>query len=237
MMNLPNWRLPGSGYPKTCVCDFAGTVMAGGRTGFNQGDEIFGLTLKPMEKGGGGLSELAQFNMANTVAVRKPKEWSHEKAAAISLVWLTAKSCIAQVERYVEDTTTKRVAVLGGSSAVGIYTIMLAKQRGWKVVTTSSDKNKDFVTDTLKADQHVDYTKQDVRSTVGKFAPDAVIDCVGGTECIGLSSSKRYITIVGDKTGRTSMGGPYTYYDPFAPLRAATQWVRWFRGQYGLGER
>jgi reticulon-4-interacting protein 1, mitochondrial len=65
-MNLSAWRLPGAGYEKTCVCDFAGTVIAGGRTGFVQGDEIFGLTLKPMEKGGGALSEMAQFNMQNT---------------------------------------------------------------------------------------------------------------------------------------------------------------------------
>jgi reticulon-4-interacting protein 1, mitochondrial len=175
------------------------------------------------------------------VAVKKPKEWSHEKAAAISLVWLTAKSCIANVERYVEDSSSKRVAVLGGSSAVGIYTIMLAKERGWKVVSTSSGRNKEFVTDVLKADQHVDYSKENVRTGVQQFAPAAVIDCVGGTDCIGLPSSKRYITIVGDKTGRSSMGGPATYYPsplsgPIALYQAAVQWTRWARGAYGLGE-
>jgi len=239
MMNLPIWRLPGYNKPKTCVCDFSGTVIAGGRTGFVQGDEVFGMTIKPMEEAGGALAEVAQFNMANTVAAKKPKEWSHEKAAAISLVWLTAKACIENVAKFVEETTTKRVAILGGSSATGIYSIMLAKQRGWKVITTSSGRNKEFVTSTLKADEHIDYTKQKVRSAVQQFAPDAVIDCVGGTECVGLSSSKRYVSIVGDKTGRTSMGGPATYYNvlgPFAFYHAALQWIRWARGQYGLGE-
>ena len=76
---------------------------------------------------------------------------------------------------------------------------MLAKRRGWKVVATSSGKNKDFVTSTLGADEHVDYTTQNVRDAVSRCEPDAVIDCVGGTECIGLPSSKRYTTIVGDK--------------------------------------
>lgn len=239
IMNLPMWRLPGLSKPKTCGCDFSGTVIAGGRTGFVQGDEVFGVTLKPFEPAGGSVSELAQFNMANTVAAKKPKEWSHEKAAAISLVWLTAKQCIESVAQAVEGTPTKRVAVLGGSSAVGIYCIRIAKQRGWKVVTTSSERNKDFVMNTLNADEHVDYTKEKVRLAVQKFSPDAVIDCVGGTQCIALPSSKRYISIVGDKTGRTSMGGPYTYYNflgPIAAYQAVMQWVRWARGQYGLGE-
>ena len=239
MMNLPFWRVPGYNKPKTCVCDFSGTVIAGGRTGFVQGDEVFGVTLKPFAEAGGALAEVAQFNMENTVAAKKPREWSHEKAAAISLVWLTAKACIENVAKYVDESTSKRVAVLGGSSATGMYSIMLAKQRGWKVITTSSERNKDFVTSTLKADEHVDYTKQQVRSAVQQFAPDAVIDCVGGTSCIGLPSSKRYVSIVGDKTGRTSMGGPATYYNflgPFALYHAAAQWIRWARGQYGLGE-
>lgn len=240
MMNLPFWKIPGNGKPKTCVCDFSATVIAGGRTGFVQGDRVFGLTMKPMNEAGGALAEMAQFDMANTVAAKVPDGWSHEQAAAISLVWLTAKQCIESVAQWVEESSTKRVAVLGGSSAVGIYTIKLAKQRGWKVVATSSERNKDFVTSTLGADVHVDYTKGGVRSGVEKFEPAAVIDCVGGTECIALPSSKRYVTIVGDKTGRSSMGGPYTYYDFFGPMsayRAAKQWLRWAKGQYGYGEK
>lgn len=238
MMNLPLWKipfLPLSGKEKGVGCDFSGTVVAGGRTGFQSGDEVFGVTMKPFTPAGGALAGMSEFNMENTVAVKKPKEWSHEKAAAVSLVWLTAKACIEHVARYV-DEGSKRVAVLGGSSAVGIYSIMLAKQRGWKVVSTSSERNKEFVTMTLRADMHVDYTKENTREGVSKFSPDAVIDCVGGTDCIGLPSSKRYISIVGDKTGRTSMGGPYTYFDILAPHRAFLQWFRWGRGYLGLGE-
>ena len=245
MMNLPSWKLPWNslyGKEKGTVCDFSGTVMAGGETGFKQGDEVFGLTLKAFEAasgastGGGALGEVADLNMSNCVVARKPKEWSHEKAAAISLVWLTAKQLIDSVAQYVDGSKNKRVAILGGSSATGTYSIILAKRKGWKVVTTSSSKNKDFVTNSLKADEHVDYTTQNTREAVTKFEPDAVIDCVGGTECIGIASSKRYSTIVGDKTGRTSMGGPYTYYDYLHPYRAAVQWLRWAKGQFGMGE-
>jgi reticulon-4-interacting protein 1, mitochondrial len=86
------------------------------------------------------------------------------------------------------------------------------------------------------ADEHVDYTSTpNLRSAIQAFNPDAVIDCVGGTTCVGLPSSKRYITIVGDKTGRTSMGGPYTYYNILS-WHAPFQWLRWAKGQLGVGE-
>ncbi|KAK3705620.1 zinc ion binding [Vermiconidia calcicola] len=240
MMNLPSWNLPWNalyGEEKGCVCDFSGTVLSASReSGFQGGDEIFGLTLQPYAPNGGALGEIADISMSTCVAAQKPKEWSHEKASAISLVWLTAKRCVEAVEQYVEGSKNKRLAVLGGSSAAGIYSIILAKQKGWTVATTSSSRNKDFCLNDLKVDTHVDYTSQNVRQAMSEFAPDAVIDCVGGTECIGLPTSWRYISIVGDKTGRSSMGGPYTYYDYLAPHRAAIQWARWLKGSVGLGE-
>lgn len=237
MMNMPSWKMPWNklyGKEKGVGCDFSGVVKAGGRSGFQAGEEVFGVTLTPFING--SLAKLNEFNMANTVAVKKPKEWSHEKAAAISLVWLTAKACIEGVARSV-DEGSKRLAILGGSSSTGIYMIKLAKQRGWKVVTTSSGKNRDFCLNDLKADEHVDYTTTNVREGVSKFSPDAVIDCVGGTECIGLKSSKCYLSIVGDKTNRTSMGGPATYLDFFHPWNMGMQWFRWARGYLGLGEK
>jgi len=106
----------------------------------------------------------------------------------------------------------------------------LAKKRGWKVLATCSGRNADFVRETLGAVEVVDYTMQGVREEVRKFEPDAVIDNVGGTEAIGLA--KRYVTIVGDRSNRASMGSPLTYYLYFAPR----QWVRWTLGRLGLIE-
>lgn len=236
MMNTPVvWGK--STDPKGTVCDFSGTVVSPGKSNFKAGDEVMGMTLAPFARpNGGGLAEYAEIDASASVMVAKPKEWSFEKAAAISLVWLTAVVCVDSVAPFVEGTSSKRVAILGGSSATGIYSILLAKRRGWNVVSTSSGKNKDFVINDLKADAHVDYTTQNVRDGVTAFKPDAVIDCVGGTECIGLPSSKRYTTIVGDKTGRLTMGGPFTYYDYSHPIVAATQWFRWAIGKSGLGE-
>jgi NADPH:quinone reductase-like Zn-dependent oxidoreductase len=237
IMNLPHWNLPGSyRAEKTTAMDFAGKVVAGGGARFQAGDEIFGMAFASYAPAGGALAEYAHLKLATTPAVRRPEGWPVERAAGISLVWLTAKACIEAVAPWVEKTSSKRVAVLGGSSATGMYITILAKRRGWKVVATSSSRNRDFVLEELKADVHVDYTAEEVRTAVGKFEPDAVIDCVGGTECIALPSSRRYITIVGDKTGRTMMGGPATFYDPTHPYHAAAQWLRWAKGKYGWGE-
>lgn len=236
MMNTPIiWKY--SKGPKGAVCDFSGTIVSPGKSAFKPGDEVMGLTLAPFARPtAGALSEYAELDPSASVIVKKPTAWSFEKAAAISLVWLTAVVCVDSVAPFVEKTPSKRVAILGGSSATGIYSIILARKRGWKVVSTSSGKNKDFILNDLKADAHVDYTTQNVREGVAAFQPDAVIDCVGGTECIGLPSSKRYITIVGDKTGRTTLGGPFTYFDYKHPIVAATQWLRWAKGRVGLGE-
>lgn len=216
---------------KTTGSDFAGTVLQGGEgSGFSEGDEVFGVNMKPMNPCAGTLSEVAHIDLGSACVAKKPKEWSWNQAASLGCVYLTAQTSLASVREYVEPTASKRVVVLGGSSATGIYTILLAKKRGWKVLATCSGRNADFVRDTLGADEVVDYTKMNVREEVRKFKPDAVIDNVGGTEAIGLA--KRYVTIVGDKTTRHSMGGPLTYYLSFAPR----QWIRWTFGRIGLIE-
>ncbi|GIZ47221.1 hypothetical protein CKM354_001031900 [Cercospora kikuchii] len=239
--NLPNWNLPFTplnyNTPKGTVMDFSGTViLSGSEVPFAPGDEIFGMTLAPYQPARGALAEYAVFDTKTCPAAKKPQEWSFEEAAGVSLVYLTARACIEQIRKWVEQSSSKRIAILGGSSSVGIYTTLLAKKEGWKVISSSSGQNKEFCLETLGADEHVDYTSQNVRKVVEEFGPDAVVDCVGGTECIGLRTSKRYISIVGDKTGRTMMGGPYTYYDFLHPITAATQWIRWAKGEVGLGE-
>lgn len=233
IMNLPLWSipLPMLTAEKTICSDFSGTIIQGGEgSGFSEGDEVFGVNMMPIKPSAGALSEIAHVDLGSACIIKKPKDWSFSQASGLGCVFLTARTSIDRVKDYVEPSTSKRLVVLGGSSACGIYTVLLAKKRGWKVLATCSGRNADFVRDTLGADEVVDYTKQNVRDEVKKFKPDAVIDDVGGTECIGLS--KRYISIVGDKTTRTSMGGPLTYYISFVPR----QWLRWARGRLGLGE-
>lgn len=105
---------------------------------------------------GGTLCEAAHLPVVSTTVVKKLEEWSHVQAASLPLVWLTARTCIACVEPYVKDTPGKRLVVLGGSSATGMYTIFMVKARGWKVLTSCSGRNADFVTNTMGAGEGVE---------------------------------------------------------------------------------
>jgi NADPH:quinone reductase-like Zn-dependent oxidoreductase len=223
LMNVPLWSLPYLNYAKGIGADFSGIVLkAGAESEFNAGDEVFGLVVSPSI---GTVAEIVHIDTKDWPVLKKPKDWSWGQAAALPLVWLTARTCITCVEPYVGESKT--VAILGGSSATGMYAIHLACQRGWKVIATCSDRNADFVR-SMGASEVVDYTQESVPDRIRAAKPDAIIDCVGGVECIGIA--KRYVTIVGDKTSRSSMGGSVLY---FTHPRMV---LRWLAGKTGWGE-
>ncbi|KAF3063537.1 Reticulon-4-interacting protein 1, mitochondrial [Daldinia childiae] len=202
--------------------DFSGVVEeAGSNSGFKIGDEVLGIT--PFLPGG-TLQETTQIDTKVSAVVRKPTGWSWDQAAALPLVWLTARTTIARAESHVKSG---KIVILGGSSSCGTYAVYLAKQRGWTVKASCSGRNADFVR-SMGADDIIDYTTTNVPEQVKAFAPDAIIDFVGGTECLGIS--KAYVTVVGDKTDRLSPGGRYIYlWNPQMLLRAVV-------GKIGLGQ-
>lgn len=235
LMNLPVWSLPLPLGHITTVRkgqmglgeDFAGTVLAAGSAvkDVAPGDQVFGLSMT-IAGSTGTLQQIAVIDTSKAAVVKKPAHWSWAQAAALSLVWLTARTIIDAVEPAVTKGAGKKLVVLGGSSATGMYVVKQAQARGWNVLATCSERNADFVK-SMGAQSIVDYTAQSVPNEVEKFAPDAIVDCVGGTECLALS--KRYVTIVGDKTSRASMGGNLIYlWNPQMVLR-------WALGRIGLG--
>lgn len=181
------------------------------------------------------------MNTKSSIVIKKPQDISWEQAAALPLVWLTgnfsssdsmgvllitkARTTIANVESHIQNDG--RLVVLGGSSAVGIFVLQLASKRGWEALTTCSSRNSEFVK-SMGATSVIDYNTEDVTQAVRQYSPAAIIDCVGGTSCIGLA--KRYVTIVGDKTGRESMGGAAIYlWNPKMVIRTVL-------GKVGLGQ-
>ncbi|POS73420.1 hypothetical protein DHEL01_v208186 [Diaporthe helianthi] len=225
LMGFPLWPyLPSFVIPsqKGVAEDFSGVVQeAGPESGFKPGDEVFGIS--PFLPGGTLQQTMRLDTKKGSVVLPKPTDWSWEQAAALPLVWLTARTTIAEVERY---ATHGRVAVLGGSSATGMYAVYLAARRGWTVAASCSARNADLVR-SMGASEMVDYTTESVPDRLRAFAPDVIIDCVGGAECVGIA--KRYVTIVSDKTNRLTMGGASTYlWNPQMVLRALL-------GRLGLG--
>ncbi|KAI8628520.1 alcohol dehydrogenase [Xylariaceae sp. FL1651] len=230
LMNVPTNSLPGLWNPKVAGRDFAGIVLAAApETGFSKGDEVMGLHMGL--DGTGTLAEAAHINMKSACVVKKPAHMSWTQAASLPLVWLTAYTSIERCVPFMKKAqpAENKLAVLGGSSATGIYTVQIARKRGWTVLSSCSGRNTEFVR-SQGANEVVDYTAAPdaVKNAVADFKPDAIIDCVGGTDCIGLAP--QYVTIVGDKTDRSSIGGSFLY------LTKPRMLLRWFLGYLGLGK-
>ncbi|KAJ9606168.1 hypothetical protein H2200_009129 [Cladophialophora chaetospira] len=229
LMNIPLNSLPYLNGPKVAGRDFAGTILAAGEdTGFEKGDEVFGISMAI--NGTGSLTEVADIDLrAGAMFIKKPRSLSWTQAASLPLVYLTARTTVEKCKPYMKASapSDNKLVVLGGSSATGIYTIQIAKSLGWTILSSCSGRNAEFVKG-LGASQVVDYTTSPtaVVDAVTKFSPSAIADCVGGTECIGLAP--QFVTIVGDKTSRDTMGGSALY------LTHPRMVLRWLMGYLGL---
>ncbi|KAI1341239.1 alcohol dehydrogenase [Xylariaceae sp. FL0016] len=230
MMNLFVNSLPGFQATKIVGRDLAGVVLAAAPgTSFEKGDEVMGVTMA--FDGSGTLTEVVHVDMGSSCLVKKPQHMTWTQAASLPLVWLTAYTSIEKCTPFMKKSNPadNKIVILGGSSATGIYSIWLARERGWHVLTSCSSRNSGFVKE-RGANEVVDYTTSPnaVKEAVTAFKPDAIVDCVGGTECIGLAP--KYVTIVGDKTSRSTMGGSFLY------LVSPRMVLRWLLGYFGLGK-
>jgi len=153
-------------------------------------------------------------------------------------VALTAFACLDWLPPPLSATAQRTVVVRGASGGVGYWVVQLAKKLyNCYVIGICSEKNEDFVTD-MGADEVVDYTNDYVVPALlsrraGGRAPrkyDLFVDCVGGTDIFPdmhelLHPNAAYVTIVGDKTSRTALGGPTTY------LTHPAQILRYIKGK------
>lgn len=207
--------------------DYAGTITAVGSalqrsSQWETGDRVFGLCNRPM--GEGTFTQYLKIAPASEPLARMPKVWSFEEAASVPLVVLTAFACLDWLppESKSPNGKSRRVIVSGASGGVGMWAVQLAKKAyGCHVTGICSGRNAEFVK-SLAADEVIDYSKQDVAATLLASRPegkkyDLYVDCVGGTQMFEhwhdlLHKDAAYITIVGDKTSRTAIGGPLTYF-------------------------
>jgi len=103
---------------------------------------------------------------------RKPKECSHEEAVSMLFGGSTAEAYFDSVGLKKGD----KILINGASGAVGVAAVQLAKYRGAHVTAVCSGKNTALVTE-LGADNVIDYTKADFKSSGSKF--DYIMDNVG----------------------------------------------------------
>ncbi|KAJ4309784.1 hypothetical protein N0V94_008762 [Neodidymelliopsis sp. IMI 364377] len=231
-VDIQLWGNPVVGYlagkkEKGIGRDYSGTITAIGSSiqkarKWEVGDAVYGLCSRPT--GEGTFTQYLNIVPDKDPIAKKPDAWTWEQAAAVPLVVLTAFSCLDWLpeEQKSPNGKGRRVVVSGASGGVGMWCVQLAKKvYGCHVTGICSGRNAEFVRG-LGADDVVDYATEDVARTLLEKKPqgnkyDLYVDCVGGTEMFAhwyelLHKDGAYITIVGDKTSRTAMGGPLTYF-------------------------
>nr|GAT49833.1 quinone oxidoreductase [Mycena chlorophos] len=179
------------GRPHIAERDFAGTVADPNDTSFVKGDKVFGF----LPKATATVGALAEFLVIPaSLVVKQPPGITSVEAAGLGIVVLTAHSALKALKVQRGDT----VLINGGSSAVGLSAIQVAKNHmGLKVVATASAKNRAVLLD-LGVDEFIDYTTAPLHEqlisrarTSPKF--NGLFDAVGLTETALYLNCTRYL--------------------------------------------
>ena len=161
-------------FPSTLGMDFSGVIekVGEGVNGFNQDDGVYG-DAAAIRGGSGAFAEMALAN-EDSIA-HKPKTLSHEEAAGLPLVGVSAWQALVET---IGLSGGQKILIHGGAGGIGSIAIQLAKHNGAYVATTVSTNDKEFVQQ-LGANEAIDYKTQ----TFEDLLPhdyDAVFDTVGG---------------------------------------------------------
>jgi NADPH:quinone reductase-like Zn-dependent oxidoreductase len=138
---------------------------------FQEGDEVFGLSLFP--RAGNAYAEYVAG--PSRMFARKPASVDHAHVAALPLVGLTAYQGMIEYAGLGEGQTA---LIHGGGGGVGHIAVQLAKARGARVIATASASKASFVRD-LGADEVIDYGAVDFGDVVRDV--DLVFDVIGGS--------------------------------------------------------
>jgi len=205
-VDLKARRNPGPSRPLPLVLgyDVSGVVVKCGArvTQWKPGDEIYAA---PSLFRPGANADLVAIDARS--AARKPASLDHASSAVLPLVAQTAWEALHLRARIDPGDT---VLIHAGAGGVGHIAVQLAKLHGCRVVTTASrPESIAFCRDALRADEVIDYKRDDVvervREMTGGKGLRVVIDTVGGDvflqslDCAAING--QVVTILGSNTG------------------------------------
>lgn len=185
--------------PAVLGYDVSGVVerTGPGVTDFNKGDEVYYTpTIFANSRG-----SYAEYNVVDaSIAAMKPKNLSHEEAAAVPLAAGTAWEAVI---RRLKIQPGETILIHGGAGGVGSFAIQIARMAGARVLATAGASNQKVMKD-LGADITFDYHDQDVAqaaldATNGQGV-EAVLDTAGGNIPLSIQATKpkgRLATILG----------------------------------------
>jgi len=161
--------------------DFSGVIDSGpGMADLEIGDEVFGfLPYSPGTRQGA----FAEFVVVDRGAIgRKPKDISHETAAAAATPGLTALQFLRDLGQL---KAGGKVLIIGASGGVGSLAIGIAKRLGGHATALCSAHAIDYVRG-LGADVVADRSKQDPLAIDGPF--DVVFDLTAAYSYLAFRS-------------------------------------------------
>lgn len=176
-------------FPLVPGWEVAGKVeqLGPGVSRLRRGERVWAYARMPVIQWG-AYAEL--IVLPETSVAPMPGKLLFEEAAAVPLAGLTAWQSLMLAGDVGPGST---VLVLGAAGGVGHLAVQLARQAGARVVGTAGPRNREFVLG-LGAEDVVDYTRDDVVSTVRRWHPqgvDVVLDTVGGeAQAVGLDALK-----------------------------------------------
>ncbi len=157
--------------PLTLGSDLSGVVeaMGPGVTGFNSGDEVYGVTNPQF------IGAYAEYALASSgMVARKPARLSHVEAASVPVVAVTAWQMLFE---YAHLQSGQTVLILGAAGSVGAYAVQLAARSGIHVIATAGSGDLEYVRN-LGAETVIDY--RSAKLDYAAWSVDAVLDLVGG---------------------------------------------------------
>ncbi|KAJ8597885.1 NAD(P)-binding protein [Rhizopogon salebrosus TDB-379] len=160
--------------PITPEYDLAGVIVDANGSEFSAGDEVIGFIPLALQAktGQGTLTEYTKLPAANVAL--KPSNISAVEACGLPLVGETALQALVDVGKLEAGQT---VFINGGSSAVGMNGIYIAKALGARVVTSASSRNEELCRK-LGADEFVDYTARPLHEHFMANPPSPKFDII-----------------------------------------------------------
>jgi NADPH:quinone reductase-like Zn-dependent oxidoreductase len=180
--------------PRALGMDVSGAVLAVGDavTRWQVGDEVFA---SPNPKTPGTYAERTIVEAGELG--RKPKNLTHDEAASLPLVFLTAWQALVDKAKL---QAGERVLIQAGAGGVGVVAIQIAKHLGATVITTCSQRNTDLVR-ALGADEVIDYRESSWEDVLADTKVDVVLDA------LGLADAKRAYKVMNKAARRPRIVG------------------------------
>ncbi|EKM55673.1 uncharacterized protein PHACADRAFT_195714 [Phanerochaete carnosa HHB-10118-sp] len=187
---LPNFVMR---RPHVAEHDFAGVIVDANGTDLQKGQEVYGWIPIPTQflSRQGALCEYAR--VPAQLMLPKPPNVKTTEAAGLGLVGATAYHALFQSAKLEPGQS---IFVNGGSTAVGIVAIQMAKALGCTVGASASGKKEEFLRG-LGVDRFVDYTKGPVYEQLAKDPPTpkyhVFLEAVGTADPLFYTCSGAYL--------------------------------------------